>query len=134
MKEKEIPQDNDSNYEGHTKIRYGRAEDGSFVPVKSTGCNIEKEATSCAWEDINESLARTHRKVKEGELSPLAFHMEKALLTPDLLAPNVGMWIWTIKRHMKPKHFSRLSEKQLNTYSEYLEISIAELKTIPEEI
>jgi hypothetical protein len=134
MKEKDIPQANDKNYEGHTKIRYGRAEDGSFVLVKSTGCEIEKAATSCAWDDIKESLELTRSRVLKGELSPLAFHMEKALLTPELLAQNIGLWTWKVKQHLKPKHFIRLSEKQLKIYSDYLEISVETLKSIPEDV
>lgn len=131
MKEKEVPQDNDENYEGHKKIRYARNEEGQVIKVPSSGWLVEKDATSLAWNDINEKLQETYQKVDKGTLSPLAFHMEKELLEPSLLAANLGMWTYTIKRHLKPAIFNKLSKKYLNIYTEYFELTEEEFKSIP---
>lgn len=134
MKVKDVPQDKDENYEGHSKIRYGRSDDGSFEPVKSSGDIIEKEATACAWDDIKDHVRQTYEMVKRGELSPLAFQMEKELLEPQLLAANVGLYTWRVKRHLKPQVFKKLNQKILKKYADYFEMSVEDLKTIPEEL
>jgi hypothetical protein len=131
MKEKEVPQDNDENYEGHKKIRYARSEDGQVIKVASSGWSVEKDATSLAWDDINEKLQETYQAVENGTLSPLAFHMEKELLEPSLLAANLGFWVFTVKKHLKPKHFKKLNSKYLKFYTEYFELTEKDFKTIP---
>jgi hypothetical protein len=131
MKKNEVPQDNDENYEGHKKIRYARNDDGQVIKVPSSGCSVEKDATSVAWDDINEKLKETYLAVESGVLSPLAYHMEKELLEPSLLAANLGLWGFTIKKHLKPKFFNKLSKKHLKLYTEYFELTEEEFKTIP---
>lgn len=131
MKKEDVPQDNDENYEGHKKIRYARDEDGQVVKVPSTGWTVEKEATSVAWEDINQKLLKTHQKVAAGELSPLAYHMEKELLEPSLLAANLGIWTCTVKKHLVPKKFNKLNKKYLKLYTDYFELTENEFKSIP---
>lgn len=131
MKKDEVPQDNDENYEGHKKIRYARSEDGQVVKVPSSGWSVEKDATAVAWEDINEKLQDTYHLVQKGSLSPLAYHMEKELLEPALLAANLGLWVFTVKKHLKPKHFKNLSKKYLKIYTEYFELTEDEFKSIP---
>lgn len=130
MKKNEVPQDNDENYEGHKKIRYARSEDGQVIKVPSSGWSVEKDATSVAWDDINEKLQDTYQQVKSGRLSPLAYHMEKELLEPSLLAANLGIWSLTVKKHLRPKHFNKMSSKHLNLYTEYFEMTEQEFKTI----
>lgn len=134
MKVSEVPQDDNINYEGHKKLRYGRDEAGKMSQVGSTGCLIEEEATSFAWQDIRTSLGNTLKKVHAGELSPLAYHIEKKLMTYDLLASNMGVWKWKVKRHMRPNHFAKLSQDQLENYASYLEMTSSELKTVPEKL
>ena len=131
MKRSEVPQDNDENYEGHKKIRYARSESGQVVKVPSSGWSVEKEASSVAWKDINEKIESTYQAVAHGVLSPLAFHMEKELLEPSLLAANLGLWTMTVKRHLKPKYFQKLSTKHLKMYTEYFELTEEEFKSIP---
>ncbi len=131
MKVDQVPQDLDQGYEGIYKIRYARDKDGNIIKVKSTGWSVEEAATGCAWEDINESLIDTLKKVKGGKLSPLAYHMEEALLTPQLLAQNLGIWTWTVKRHLKPQIFKNLSDKKKQIYADYFEISLNDLLQTP---
>ena len=134
MKKSEVPEDNDENYEWHKKIRYARSEDGQVIKVPSSGWSVEKDATSVAWDDINEKLEETYQAVRKGILSPLAFHMEKELLEPSLLAANLGLWTFTIKRHLKPKHFNNLSAKYLKIYTDYFELTEEEFKSISRPI
>ena len=103
-----------------------------MVKVGSTGCNIEKQATALAWEDISDSLKNTLKMVKAGKLSPLAYHIEAHLMTPSLLAANLNIWGWRIKRHLKPKVFSKLSGQELSVYADYFAMTVEELKTVPE--
>ncbi|OUR98869.1 hypothetical protein A9Q84_05505 [Halobacteriovorax marinus] len=134
MKVKDVPQDQNESYEGHSKIRYAKSEDGSIVKVKSSGWKVEEDATSLAWDDIHENLKSVYFKVEANELSPLAYRMEEALLTADLLAQNLGYWTFTVKRHLKPKVFNGLNEKKLMKYCDYFEITLEELKTLPKDL
>lgn len=131
MKVKDIPQDKDEQYEGHSKIRYARDEKGNIIKVPSSGWSTEKEATQCAWDEIDLNLKSTVEKIEKGKLSPLAFHMEVNLFTPELLAQNLGMWTFILKRHLRPEVFSKLSDKKLQKYADFFEISINDLKSIP---
>ncbi|MCB0393086.1 MAG: hypothetical protein KDD25_00925 [Bdellovibrionales bacterium] len=133
MKVSEVPQDLDEGYEGQKKIRYALNENGEYVKVPSQGWSVEKQATELAWDDIRHDLKSTLEDVKNGKQSPLAYHMKLRLLEPALLAPNLGLWVWQVKRHLKPKVFNKLKPELLKKYSEYLDISVEDLKSVPEE-
>jgi hypothetical protein len=46
-----------------------------------------------------------------------------------LLAKYVGKWKFTVKRHMKPTVFSKLSDKVLEQYATVFNITLKELKS-----
>ncbi len=134
MRKEFVPQDLDVGYEGHKRLCYARGGDGRVESVASVGWEVEREATESAWKQIRQTLAKTREDIALGRLSPLAFHMEKNLFTPTLLAKNLGMWCWTVRRHLKPKVFHRLSESVLRKYADYFGISIDELRSVPSEL
>ena len=47
-----------------------------------------------------------------------------------IVSAYTGFWKWTIKQHLKPAAFKKLSEKKLNKYAEAFNISVEELKTM----
>jgi hypothetical protein len=46
----------------------------------------------------------------------------------SILSSYTGFWKWTVKRHLKPSVFKKLSDQKLQKYAEIFEISIDELK------
>ena len=57
----------------------------------------------------------------------IAYYMEKNIMDIGLLAKYMGVWRWTVKKHMKPKHFNKLTDEQLAQYAEIFNISVKQL-------
>ncbi len=130
MKANEVPQDKRDFKEGDKihKLMYAVDNDGKYTGITSAGWEAENIATKQAWDAVDEELAETEEKVKRGELSPIAYYMQKNLMEVSLLAKYVGKWQWQVKRHFKPSVFSNLSPAMLAKYAAVFNISVDELK------
>src|SRR5210317_90813 len=121
MKKNEVPQDDANMLEG--KFRdpcYVVDEDGKYVTELSVGWDAKNVVMQQAWDSIHERVEMTKQKVKDGKLSPLAYHMEKQQMDVKLLAKYVGMSRCKVRRHMKPRHFDKLQQPVLDKYAEAL--------------
>lgn len=129
MKVNEVPQDPKDFREGDKikKLIYAVGKDGKYTGVNSAGWEAENEATRQAWDAVDEALAETKEKVMNGELSPIAYYMEKCLMDVGLLAKYVGKWKWQVKKHLKPNGFKKLDNSLLEKYAEVFEIKVDEL-------
>lgn len=131
MKTNEVPQDKRDFKEGDKihKLMYAVDNDGKYTGITSAGWEAENIATKQAWDAVDEELAETADKVKKGELSPIAYYMQKNLMEVSLLASYVGKWQWQVKRHFKPSVFNKLSTDVLAKYAAVFNISVDELKS-----
>ena len=98
------------------------------MQVKSAGWEPENIALDQAWEEVNERVPAARARVAAGEISPVAYYMEKNLMDLPLLASYVGKFQWQVKRHMKPGVFKRLSPQMLERYAAAFKVSLADLK------
>ncbi len=130
MREIDVPQDGGLN-RGLREITYAVAENGRYVVVPSLGWEPKNIANAQAWEVISEDIRTQARRVREGELSPLAYHLARNLMTAGLAASYVRLPRWRVKRHLKPSVFNRLKPEILQRYADLLGLSLAELKQIP---
>ncbi len=131
MKKEEVPQDSDNLHEGTFKqIMYAVDNSGSYVQVQSAGWEPENIALGQAWEEVNERIEAAKQRVLSGEISPVAYYMEKNIMDLPLLANYVGKFQWQVKRHMKPAVFRRLGQKMLQRYADAFKISISDLQQI----
>lgn len=129
MRDKEVPQDDANMLQGKLKEPvYSLDEKGNYTTVKSVGWAPKNAVMQQAWDNINEKVEQVRQKVENGELSPLAYFMEKNIMDYKLLAKYMGFWSWTVKKHLKPKHFQKLSDETINKYAENLDITPEELK------
>jgi len=131
MKAKEVPQDDADMMRG--KFRepvYSVDENGNYTTVKSVGWDPKNTVMQQAWDNINEKVDAVRQKVIDGELSPIAYYMEKQIMDKHLLAQYVGINRWKVKRHMKSKYFNRLNDDIVARYAEVFDLSPAELKDI----
>lgn len=131
MKAKDVPQDDANLLQG--KLRepvYSLDENGNFTTVKSVGWDPKNEVIMEAWDQVHEKVNRARQQVLDGELSPIAYHIEKNIMDVKLVAQYMGMWTWTVKRHLKPKNFAKLTNETLEKYARVFNISIAQLKDI----
>lgn len=132
MKLDEVPQDNSKTYSGHRKLLYARSNDTGYTPVQSSGWNIEEAATQDAVDYYEKLAAEAAKSVSAGEYSPLFYHMYKKRMDLPLLAQTSGYYQWQIKRHFKPAIFAKLNDAKLTRYCEVLDISLTDIKLLPE--
>ncbi len=129
MNVNEVPQDARDFRDGDKvrKLVYAVDKDGKYTGVNSAGWEAENEATRQAWDAVDEALAETEAKVKAGQLSPIAYYMQKCLMDKALLAKYVGKWGWQVSRHMKPSVFNKLDRSLLEKYASVFNITVDEL-------
>jgi hypothetical protein len=79
------------------------------------------------WDVLEERMNEIKNKIVQGELSPLAYFMEKNQMEIPMLAGYSGFRKWSVKRHLKPKHFSKLSNTTLEKYASVLDVPVSQL-------
>jgi hypothetical protein len=134
MNIKEVPQD-DEGFLKKGKIRdlcYATDEDGNYKQVLSLGWEPKNEAVKQAWTLINEKTEMVRIKVINGEISPLAYFIEKNVMTPKLVSQYTGIPLWRIKRHLRPKVFKKIKPEVLQKYTDLFNISLKDLTQLSE--
>lgn len=127
-----VPQDESATYAKMKKAIYASDEEGKLKTVGSSGWDVEEIATNEAIEDINNNIKEAYKEVKDGNKSPLYYHMFEARMDLVVLSQSTGFFKWTIKRHFKPEVFAKLSDEKLLEYCDVLGKTLQEIKTLPE--
>jgi hypothetical protein len=130
MKKEDIPQDNGALNKLTKEVVYAVDKEGNYSTNLSTGWDIKTTALDVAWDDIEQRIASAKQKVLNKEASPLLFFMEYRLMDLAIVAAYSGFWKWTIKQHLKPDVFTKLSDKKLQRYAETFNVSVEDLKTM----
>lgn len=130
MKKDEIPQDNGALNKLTKEVCYAVDNSGKYTTELSTGWEVKIDALDKAWEDIHQRIEIARQKVLNNEASPILFFMELRLMDTGIVAAYTGFWKWSIKRHLKPAVFHKLSSKKLQQYAEAFNVSVEELKTM----
>ena len=131
MEKKDIPMDG-STFGGFSPTRYYVSnENGDIELVLSSGWEPVNIVNNDFWESINEKLAGVLERVKKGELSPLAYHMNKYLMDAKVLAQYVGLPRWRVKQHLKPRVFNSLDDETLKRYASFFKITVEQLRGTP---
>ncbi len=131
MKTKDVPQDNANLMEGKFQEPvYSLDEDGNYTTVRSVGWDPKNAVMLHAWEEVNERIEEVRQKVLDGQLSPLAFYMEKNIMDTSLVGKYMGFWSFKVKRHLKPKRFNKLSRQTLEKYADVFNLSVEEFTNI----
>jgi len=130
MEEQSNPVYKDQAYGQYRELFYTYGPDGKFE--KNVGFHDESDRVTLqqAWDLFNDRIEEARQKVKAGKASPILYYMEKTLVTPMDLSMHSGIMVWRVKRHLKPKVFSRLSEKTLNKYAVAFNITVDQLKNV----
>lgn len=131
MKVKDVPQDDANLLQG--KLRepvYSLDENGNFTTVKSVGWDPKNEVIKEAWDQVYEKVDHARQQVLDGKHSPIAYYIEKNIMDVRLVAQYMGMWSWTVKRHLQPKNFARLSDDTLEKYARVFNITKNQLTDV----
>ncbi len=130
MKKEEVSQD-DSFLEGHQKAAYALDEDGKYVVVPSRGYADEVVATTVALQAQDRLIQAAWERAHRGDASPLAYHLAVKQWTLGLAAAQLGLWRVRVWWHLKPKGFVRLSPALRRRYCQELDLTEAQLSTLP---
>ena len=130
MEEENNPVYKNQAYGKSRELFYSYDAKGNFE--KNVGFHGEPDRVTLqqAWDLFNDRIEDARQQVIAGKASPILYYMEKTLVTPMDLSMHAGIMVWRIKRHLKPKAFSRLSVKTLNKYAAAFNITLDQLKYI----
>lgn len=128
MKKSQVPQDKSALENFTREVCYVKNDEGKYETDLSQGWETKKIALDKAWEHIEERVDDARNKVKQGELSPIAYFLELRLMDLTVLSGYTGFWKWQIKRHMKPGRFQQLSTSQLQKYADAFDVTVEELR------
>ena len=130
MKKEEIPQDDGALNKLTKEVVYAVDGLGNYSTELSTGWDVKTKALDAAWEDIAQRIENAKQKVLKNEASPILYFIELRLMDVGLVAAYTGFWKWTVKQHLKPAAFNKLSAKKLQQYADAFNVTVAELKTM----
>jgi hypothetical protein len=129
MKKKDVPQDDENLFEGKFKVvKYALDGDGNYGTVGSTGWEPENLVLNQAWDEINKKVAETKKKIEAGELSTLAYHMEKNIMDVGMLSQYMNISKRKVSRHLEVSGLAELDQATLEKYAEVFDISVEELR------
>jgi hypothetical protein len=134
MKKNDVPQDEGLSEGLFEDICYALDENGNYTVVPTTGWQPKTDAMLQAWDVIHEKVEQVRQQVLAGELSPVAYYMEKNLMDVKLLADYSGLPKRKIRKHLKPDHFAGLDNQILMRYAETFGISVEMLRNFRETL
>jgi hypothetical protein len=132
MKKKDVPQDEGLSEGLFEDICYALDENGNYTAVPTTGWQPKTDAMLQAWDVIHEKVEQVRQKVLMGELSPIAYFMEKNLMDVKLLADYASLPKRKVRKHLKPEYFTKIDEKVLERYAETFGITVDMLRNFRE--
>jgi hypothetical protein len=134
MQKKEVPQDKGLTEGLYEDICYALDENGNYTVVPTTGWQPKTDAMLQAWDVIHEKVEQARQLVLSGELSPIAYYMEKNLMDVKLLADYAGLPKRKVRKHLKPDQFEKLDIEILKRYTETFGISVETLLNFRETL
>jgi hypothetical protein len=111
-------------------MHYSLDENGHYTHQLKANWGGKELTSTQSWDIVKERIHLAKEKVVKGEVSPIAYYMEKCLTDVKTLSLYIGFSKWKVKRHLSIKKFKKLDEKTLKKYADFFEISVEELKDI----
>ena len=132
MNKDEVPQEPAKAYMGMKKALYALDENGRMAVVRSAGWEAEEIVLDQAIEEFKALAAQAHARARAGESAPLEYHMYRQRMDVVLLAQSTGFFRWSVRRHLRPAVFARLSAEKKARYADALGLRVEELERLPE--
>lgn len=130
MKLKDVPQDHGMSGD-LSEVCYAVDENGRYVVAPSLGWEPKNVANSQAWQEVERRTLEALARVRAGKASPLLFHMTRHQMSRGLLASYVGLFRWTVRRHLTPKGYAKMSQAQRRRYADLFELPVDALDRLP---
>ncbi len=122
MKEKDLIVDCPSQQ----VILYAEKNDGTYGPVQ-TGSYTTGNHISEHFKITDHLSGALLEKLRAGEISPVYFYMMMESLTIPELAARVRLSRRSVRRHLEPEGFRRLTIDTLKRYADVLNIPVANM-------
>ena len=133
MKKEEVPQDLQFFKDNVIRdVMYAVDENGHYTPVISDGWSVKNDALNAVWDDIREQCESIRQQVLAREVSPLAYHLKKALQDVGMLASYSGVPKRKVRKHLGYDEFMKADDEILQKYADALRITVEELKQVDE--
>jgi hypothetical protein len=132
MKKSEVPQHRVKTFQGRYKPVYALGEDGKYEMVPSNGWEAEEIVLDQAVEEFQRLAREAHARAKAGAGSALEYHMYARRMDAVLLADISGLWLWRVKRHLRPGAFAALAPALQARYADALGLPVPILLALPE--
>ncbi len=104
---------------------------GRYVQVPSVGWAPKNAALRQARDIVSARAEAVLAEVLAGRLSPLAYHMESAMMDAALLAGYSGVPKRRVRRHMTPEGFRTAEPGALAAYARALRLTVEQLRALP---
>jgi hypothetical protein len=131
MKQDEVPQDRLAYYGERRRALYATDADGRYSTTASSGWSAEAIVNADAIGEYESLAQQALERARRGQASPLEYHMYAQRMDLPTLAQSTGFFRYTVKRHLRPHRFPRLSQRRLACYADALGIGVTALKTLP---
>jgi hypothetical protein len=122
MKDKDVLID----FQPQQLIIYAEKSDGSFGPVQ-TGSYMSKNHIDDFYSIVENHNKSLLGKLRKGEISPIHYFMSVEELTVAELAARVGISKSSLRKHLDPKGFQKISISMLKRYADVFNIPLANL-------
>lgn len=128
MKKENVPQDKSSLSDKNIReLYYAVDQEGKYTTALSTGWTPKTIVQEATLELLEQRIQQAQTDVKKGLVSPVVYFMEVHRMDWATLAAYMNQWVWTTKRHAKPRVFKKLKPKILQKYASVFQISVEEL-------
>ncbi len=133
MKVEDVPQDRGMMGDEVYEVCYAVDKKGRYQLTPSIGWEPKNITNDQAWEIIHGQVHDVLKKIDQGRLSPLAFHMVNNQMNVGLLAKYMGMSRWRVRRHLKPAVFNKLKPAIRKQYADILGLSVDQVGRVPRQ-
>lgn len=128
MDKDQVPQDKNLYPNKNFKtVIYALDHEGKYTRVPSLGWEPEHFAQKQAWDSVAEDIEPLKEKVIAGQLSPIAYFIEKYHFSLRRLSHLTGFSKRQIKKHFKPEVFSALNSTDLEIYARAFQMPVDQI-------
>lgn len=127
----DVPQEGNRTLGNHRKAVYAKDQNGKIVLVASRGSEVDEAVTLQAIDRLQGFAQAARSRCLAGQTAPLEVWMWEKRMDLPLLSQVTGIWQWRIRRHFRPKVFTKLKPDLLQRYAQALGVEAEQLKSLP---
>jgi len=113
-------------FESHQLLLYVEKSDGEYGPLQ-TGSFLTKNYVDDFWEKRKKLIAATTKKLTDGEISPVAYHMIMVDVSAAEVASRIGISPKLVKKHQELKYFCRINVDMMQKYAAVFGVTLADM-------